>query len=345
MVRNIFTDGFEAATVAFEAEEYFVWDCSVIYAEGKYHLFCSRWPRKYGFGANWLFHSEVIRCESVAPEGPYEFSEVILPARGRQYFDGMNTHNPCVREFNGRYYLYYMGTTYGGIIPKDTNIPEAYYWETWNRKRIGLAVAEQWGKPFIRFDRPILSPRDCSHWDCTIVTNPSPVILPDGTTYLMYKSRRSYGMPLQLGMAIAPSPEGPFERLSEQPILQFSDENLHVEDPFLWYDASHKKFCMIAKDDSKNGSYGITGEWGSGFYAESEDAIHFEISQPPAVYRRTVSFSDGSVQTLCNMERPNLLIEAGRPTYLFCATGNGKAPYDFTDGTKIIALKIKNAQW
>lgn len=54
--------------------------------------------------------------------------------------------------------------------------------EVWNRKRIGLAVADSIEGPFIRQDQPLLEPRDCSHWDCTITTNPSVVILPDGKT-------------------------------------------------------------------------------------------------------------------------------------------------------------------
>ena len=65
----------------------------------------------------------------------------------------------------------------------------------------------------------------------------------------------------------ADSPGGKFERLTENPILEFEDTNKHMEDPFLWYDENRKKFCMFAKDDSKNGDSGITGEWGAGFYA------------------------------------------------------------------------------
>ncbi|MDY2901691.1 MAG: hypothetical protein SOT09_06715 [Candidatus Borkfalkiaceae bacterium] len=65
----------------------------------------------------------------------------------------------------------------------------------------------------------------------------------------------------------ADSPGGKFERLTENPILEFEDTNKHMEDPFLWYDESRKKFCMLAKDDSKNGDCGITGEWSAGFYA------------------------------------------------------------------------------
>ena len=99
------------AKIAYEEDGYYVWDCSVIEAEGKYHMFCSRWNQSLGFGWNWLFNSEIIQAVSDRPEGPYRFLRVVLPRRGRQYFDGMNTHNTCIRYWNGRYYLYYMGAT------------------------------------------------------------------------------------------------------------------------------------------------------------------------------------------------------------------------------------------
>ena len=57
---------------------------------------------------------------------------------------------------------------------------------------------------------------------------------------------------------MADRPDGEFRRLSDKPILQFGNEDYHIEDPFIWYDESRKKFCLIAKDDVKNGAYGIT---------------------------------------------------------------------------------------
>ncbi|MBQ8640932.1 MAG: hypothetical protein IJ480_01835 [Clostridia bacterium] len=78
-------------------------------------------------------------------------------------------------------------------------IPREYALETWNRKRIGIGVADSVDGIFVRHDTPLLEPRDCSFWDCTITTNPSVAILPDGTTYMIYKSRQSIGKPLQLG--------------------------------------------------------------------------------------------------------------------------------------------------
>ncbi len=342
-MKNAF--GFRAgkAVKALELPGYYVWDCSVIKAEGRYHMFSSRWDKTLGFGWNWLFHSEVIHCVADRPQGPYEFCNVVLPRRGREYFDGMNTHNTCIKAYDGRFYLYYMGCTYGGEIPGgQEEIPEAYALEVWNRKRIGLAVAKEIDGAFVRRDTPLLEPRDCSKWDCTITTNPSVAILPDGQTYMIYKSRRSFGSPLQLGVAMADRPDGAFVRLADTPILQFDHPDFHIEDPFLWYDAEKKKFCLIAKDDCKNGSGGITGEWGSGFYTESKDCVHFEIAREPKVYSRNLLWADGSRTWQGNLERPSLLFDDnGRPTHLFCASGAGSRPYDFTGSTYIVCIELE----
>ena len=128
----------------------------------------------------------------------------------------------------------------------------------------------------------------------------------------------------------------------EDPILQMDDEDKHIEDPFIWYDEKRSKFCLIAKDDCKNGSLGITGEWGSGFYAESDDCIHFEIAENPKVYSRTVRWSNGKERTQCNLERPSLLFnEAGEPTHIFCASGDGDQPYDFQGRTYVVCMKLE----
>ncbi len=329
------------ANVALKIDGYYVWDCSVIYSGGKYHMFSSRWKKELGFGWNWVFSSEIIHSVADNPEGPYKFQNVVLPRRDRKYFDGMNTHNTCIREYNGKFYLYYMGTTYGFDVPTKDNALVGQADEAWNRKRIGLAIADDINGEFKRQDKPVLEPRDCSHWDCTVTTNPMVTIMPDGKTYMVYKSRRGFGCPLQLGIAVADSPDGKFERLTENPIFDFDSEDFHIEDPFIWYDKNREKFCLIAKDDVKNGCYGITGEWGNGFYAESENCKDFEIAPNPTVYTRTVKWADGRVTKQGNLERPSLLFnEKGEPTHLFCATGDGGVPYSFDNETYIVCIKL-----
>ena len=155
---------------------------------------------------------------------------------------------------------------------------------------------------------------------------------------MIYKSRRAYGKPLQLGIAVADKPDGKFERLTDTPILEFS-----MEDPFLWYDEKRKKFCILAKDDSPKGGVGITGEWGAGVFAESDDGIHFEIAENPKVYSRLLEWEDGRKSLQCNLERPSLLFdEKGQPAYLFCASGNGSAPYQFEGKTYVVCMELSD---
>ena len=255
----------------------------------------------------------------------------------------MSTHNTCVKEYNGKFYLYYMGTTYGGDIPtSEDEISSAYGEETWNRKRIGVAVADDIDGEFVRRDKPLLEPRTCDYWDCTITTNASVAIMPNGKTYMIYKSRSAVGKPLKLGIAVADKPDGEFKRLLDKPILDFANSNMHIEDPFIWYDEQTQKFCLLAKDDVKNGAYGVTGEWGSGFYAESDNCQDFVIGDNPKVYSRTIEWTDGRITTQGNLERPSLLLdENGEPTHIFCASGFAENPYDFKDSTFIVCMKLE----
>ncbi|MFR6590350.1 MAG: hypothetical protein ACLURV_09765 [Gallintestinimicrobium sp.] len=103
-----------------------------------------------------------------------------------------------------------MGTTFGGPIPgPGDEVDSSRFTEVWNRKRIGLATAPSVFGPWTRCDEPLISPRDCSHWDCTATTNPAVAIQPDGTTYMLYKSRSFADGPLKIGVAKAPRPDGP----------------------------------------------------------------------------------------------------------------------------------------
>ena len=89
------------AHIALKENGYYVWDSSVIKANGKYYMFASRWKENIGFGWNWLFNSEICRFKADTPDGKFEFDGVVLPRRGRQYFDGMNTHNTCINIGTG----------------------------------------------------------------------------------------------------------------------------------------------------------------------------------------------------------------------------------------------------
>ena len=74
-------------------------------------MFVSRFPKKLPFHPGWMVASEIVHAVSDIPQGPYRFSDIALPARGAQYWDGRSTHNPRILKQNGKYYLIYMGST------------------------------------------------------------------------------------------------------------------------------------------------------------------------------------------------------------------------------------------
>lgn len=331
------------ATVALKLDDYYVWDCSVIKAEGKYWMFSSRWKYEYGFGCSWLFNSQIILSCSDKPEGPFSFVKVILERRGKQYFDGMNTHNTCIKYYNGKYYLYYMGTTYDYEPNRNTkDIPQKEYDDVWYNKRIGLAISDKIDGDYIRYDKPILDARPAPAWDCTAITNPSVIIKDNGETYMIYKSRRNmdYREPMQLGIAHADKPEGPYTRMSDEPIIKIEGTE-SMEDPFLWFDKKRNKYCALIKDCQWDGS-GITGEYGSLFMVESDDCINFKVKKDATVAKREVTWEDGKTSKQTNLERQCILFdENGEPTHLYCATGDGPAPYDFRGRTYVVCLKLE----
>ena len=102
-------------------EGYYVWGGSVVKGQdGLYHMFYSRWKHETYF-SGWVTHSEIAHAVSEKPEGPFKFKDVALPARGAEYWDGLTTHNPTVKEFGGKYYLYYMGNTGDGKAMENLN--------------------------------------------------------------------------------------------------------------------------------------------------------------------------------------------------------------------------------
>jgi hypothetical protein len=275
-------------------------------------MFASRWPQAMPFAPNWVTHSEVVRAVADSPVGPYTFAEVVLPARGGEFWDGHMTHNPTILKYRDRYLLFYTGTRY--------DRPE----EARGNQRIGLATAPSVTGPWTRRNAPILSPRP-GKWDAFLTTNPAPCLAPDNSILLVYKSAASNTDLLRLGVAAAAGPEATFERLVDGPIFQFGDESgkanwrqdKHIEDPFIWWSGS--RYEVLMKD--MNGAIG--GELGGGIHGWSRDGINWRLSEPPAAYSRTVKFADGSTRTFSHVERPQLLIEDGRPRCLFVAVGLG----------------------
>ena len=319
-------------TPAFESEGYWVWGSSVVKGEdGKYHMFVSRFPKSLPFHPGWMIASEIVHATSDTPEGPYKFSDIALPARGAQYWDGRSTHNPRILKYKNKYYLIYMGSTHPFANPTYEQLTLDSPWCTIGRsnKRIGLAVADSPYGPWKRFDEPILKTKPNTFYSF-LVSNPSPIIQEDGSVMMIFKGRTYIGdnkfSDMALGMAYAPSIEGPYKVLNDdQPIFQVNGQG-DAEDPFLWKD--NKGYHAIFKDHVSK----FTGEQGGGVMAHSKDGIRWTVDKDPKAYSRTVEWEDGKVEMQGQLERPFLLFENGKATYAFFATMNG--PGGFENATK-----------
>lgn len=294
-------------------EDYYIWCSSPIWGDdGKVHLFYSRWKKEKGM-SGWIRGSEVAHAVADNPYAPFEHQGVVLSPREGQW-DSTTCHNPLIQKVGDTYYLFYLGNSNGKT---DT-------------KRIGIATAKSLDGPWERPDSPALLPGEEGAWDDHCTTNPAFVMGNDGKYWLFYKSwntqeyldasgavrgNRKYGL------AKADHPQGPYSKVSADPVIAFSDRphNAQLEDAFVWKEAG--KYYMIARDMGfYNHEYGLL--------LSSNDGLQW--SEPKVSYLDMKSYvtendPPGHLKRFGRLERPMLLLdkEKGTPRFLFGATQGG----------------------
>ena len=150
----------------------FIWGGSVIKGDdNRYHMLYATWecgdaiPQ---FSDSWVLHSKIAYAVSDYPDRGYKFQKIILQGRALSgdstAWDAQMVHNPHIRKFNEKYYLYYGG----GKDPGPQ--PEGSKGERLNKRnrvqqsqKIGViefnSFEELLSGHFIRLDAPLLSPR------------------------------------------------------------------------------------------------------------------------------------------------------------------------------------------
>jgi len=297
---------------ALEVENQYVWCNSPIEGpDQKIHIFYSCWPKEKSM-SGWTHASKIAHAVADKPEGPYKYVDTILSARGAGFWDATTCHNPSVHHVDGKYALFFMGNSNGKL----------------NTQRIGLATADSLYGPWKRPDKPLLFPGEKGSWDDHCTTNPS-FIKHKSKYWLYYKSfdTEGYVNPQfkirgnrKYGLAVANNLEGPYEKYEDNPVVDYSamGNNEQCEDAFVWLEDG--KFKMIARD---LGTFGID----NGLYMESMDGKHWSkpkigyqplskyVNQPPA---------PSHLSRYGRAERPQILFQSGKPTYLFTASQGGK---------------------
>lgn len=296
----------------FSDPDYFIWGASMVEGDdGQYHLFYSRWPKEYGHNA-WLTHSEIAHAVADNPLGPYKHRDVVLPARGEKYWDGLDTHNPTIHKFGDKYYLYYMGNTGDGKVMSGFNYSHR------NNQRIGVAVANSPNGPWQRFDKPLIdvSP-DENAWDALMVSNPSITRKPDGSYLMVYKAVAKHkplpgGGPVVHLVATSQSPTGPFIKHPD-PVFTAKDDKFPAEDPFIWHQDG--EFWAIVKD--MRGAFTKQGKSLALF--KSKDGFDWHKADNPLVSKIEINWQKRGVEKINHLERPQLWLKDGTPAVLFCA--------------------------
>ncbi len=317
---DLLPEKFDKANII-EEEEYNVWGTNIVKGkDGKYHAIYSRWLKSRGHHG-WATHSEVAHAVSDQLTGPYEFMNLVLPPRRNEYWDGDCTHNPHVVEYNGKYYLYYMGNYGSGhwyATPNDSmpKMKDDEWWVNRNHQRIGVAVTDDLNGEWERFDKPLVD-IDSSR---RLVSTPVVSIRPDGRFLMVYKYVKEkegmYGGRVVHVTALADSPLGPFEDTGV-PFIETEASKFALDDHVEWFQDG--KYYCIGKDH--DGSLTPYDRGTMVLYTSDEEGLNWTLAEQPLVLKAgELHWTDGSV-TQCERtaDMPKLYFENGMPKALVIA--------------------------
>ncbi|MBD8489493.1 glycoside hydrolase family protein [Echinicola sp. CAU 1574] len=299
----------------FRSEDFFNWGGSIIKGDdNQYHLFYSRWPRDTKF-TGWLLYSEVAHAVSASPSGPWTYKETVLNGRGKGHWDAITAHNPKIKYFEGKYYLYYISTNLGNNIAYsgeellETSLT-GYTHPNWKilrpNQRTGVAVANSLSGPWERMDTPLIEP---SGPITTLTVNPAIDRGKDGKYYLIVKGDKpnDTNFTRNQALAIGNHPAGPFV-IQDQPVIDYLD----TEDMSLWYDDLRGKYFGIFHAHTFIG------------LVSSEDGIHWNKNDEFEIMPKEIPMKKGEKLNPDRMERPNVYRENGdiQVLLLACKKGN-----------------------
>lgn len=326
----------------------FVWGASVVKgSDGKYHMLYATWEcgdSIPSFTNSWVLHSKIAYAVSDYPDKHFKFQKIVLQGRAldgdSSAWDAQMVHNPHLKQFRGKYYLYYGGSKDPGVQPKGS---KGEHVNKRNRvqqfQKIGVIEFDSFEQlmagNFERPDTPLLTPRTrvkpdhivapspegtAPKPDNIIVVNPSVVQRPTDGKYLLYFKGNFYNPNWRgvHGVAMADSPSGPFTVTDHFVFdVKMGDGKIaSAEDPYVWYHKGHEKFYVVFKDFSGKITEGKPGL----AIMESIDGISWTKPLDPFFMKKEVILMGGDTLKVKRLERPQLLVdEVGNPQVLYAA--------------------------
>lgn len=301
----------------FKTEGYYNWCTSIIRGEdGKYHLFYSRWVKEYSFTA-WLTHSEIAHAVADSPGGPWTYRETVLEGRGKEHWDAITAHNPKIKYFEGKYYLYYVSTNLGDVDYTGEDLIETartgYNHPNWKilrpNQRTGVAVSSSLWGPWERMDHPLIEP---SGPITTLTVNPAIDRRGEGLYYLVVKGDKPNETRFirNQAVAISDSPAGPF-KMQTIPVI----DNLDTEDMSIWYDTGRKRF------------YGVFHAHTFIGMVTSPDGANWGKAEDYVLTPKEIQKHDGSILVPDRLERPFIFLDDNQPKILSLAVKKDDESY------------------
>jgi hypothetical protein len=360
----------------FQIPNYFVWGASVVKGDdNKYHMLFSLWESGIEGGSfvkDWVLQSKIGYAVSDYPDKDFVFQKIVL--KGTRYhgdnvsWDAQMVHNPHIKKFNGKYYLYYIGSRDPGEQPVGSsgeNLDQRS--RVQQSSCIGVLEFDSFENllsgNFKRPKHPILEPRTRvkkdnilngspigtkAKPDNIIVVNPSVEYNPMTQKYMLFFKGNVYEPHWKgvHGVALGDSPKGPFKPLDSFVFdVRMPDGSLaSTEDPFVWYSRKIQKFMAVVKDFSGR----ITGHKKTLALLTSSDGIVWSLPKTPLFMERKLHLKDGSVVKVDRLERPQLLLnDEGIPQYLYAASSlnNVNAKNDGSSFNVQIPLEVNMEQY
>ncbi len=273
----------------FHMDGYWVWGGSMIKAEGKYHLFASRWIKGEKFPKNYRNNSEIVRAISDNPLGPFKFEEVIIGERDSSYWDSNMAHNPTIHRIGDQYVLFYIGSDFTTYLNDSGAL----------LRRVGYATANSINGPWVRSEQPIIDHES---------NNPA-VLVDDYSIKMLYRDEE-----LKVKLAEAENFQGPFETINDNVWPEHKIEDFY----FFKMNSLYHFIC----EDNRGGISGHE-RWGVHLYSEN-GTDHWKKYDPVVVYDHELSWNDGTGLHCTRRERPQLFIQDGKITHLITGIYDGE---------------------
>lgn len=273
----------------FKMEGYWVWGGSVVKVGSTYHLFASRWEKTGPFPEGYRQNSEIVRASSKSAEGPYIFEEVVIGERDSAYWDSNMAHNPTIHKIGDEYVLFYIGSDFTTKNKKTGTL----------LRRVGYASSKSVYGPWTRSDKPVINYES---------NNPA-ILVEEDKVKLIYRDSE-----LKVYIAESVNYKGPYKTLIDNLWPECKLEDFYIF-------RLKGQYHLICEDNTG----GVSGHIRWGVHLFSSDGITgWKKYNPVIVYDHDIVLNNDSVLNCIRRERPQLLIESNKITYLLNGVYDGK---------------------